>query len=97
MMQEEMEPQLEDPPKEEHGDPQLEEQVEEQVDHLLLQQEQHHSMKKILSQEKAPWTKLYIYFFDSRYSMGLSGPNVGVAISSCRPNNGSLLSSVLSI
>ena len=40
---------------------------------------------------------IYIYIFDSRYSMGLSGPNVGVAISSCRPNNGSLLSSVLSI
>ena len=29
--------------------------------------------------------------------MELSGPNVGEAISSCRPNNGSLLASVLSI
>ena len=85
----------EDPLQEEQGDPPL----EEQVDHLLAQQEQHPSMKKNLSQEKAPWTYIYIYIyiFDSRYSMGLSGPNVGVAISSCRPNNGSLLSSVLSI
>ena len=49
----------EDPLQEEQGDPPL----EEQVDHLLAQQEQHPSMKKNLSQEKAPWTYIYIYIY----------------------------------